>query len=332
LGRSNNGGDNDILSAISMNFIATMKTRFHRLQRFLGIPTTGHHSNEQVVATLGGLVSIVLVILVTRPLLGPQDELLIVPSFGATAVLIFAVPHSPFAQPWAVLASHIISAIIGVACYQWVPLPTLAAGLAVGLAIGAMHITRCIHPPGGATALAAVIGGPELHALGYGYVTHPIAINCAIILLTGIAFNWFFPWRRYPASLMRYAPALPQGKNQPGISPSHIAAAMDRLNVVIDVSSAELQEIVQQAQIIAQQEADEKLPTVALGHYYCNDKPGQQWAVRLIVDERRSDDPSADLVVYKVVDGRGLDRTGSCTRKEFARWVGRELQSTQRKF
>jgi len=308
-----------------------MKTSVQRLRHFLGIPTSGHHSNEQVVATLGGLISIVLIIGVSRALLGPQDGLLIVPSMGASAVLIFAVPHSPFAQPWSVLASHILSAIIGVACYQWVPLPALAAGLAVGLAIGAMHMTRCIHPPGGATALAAVIGGPELHALGYGYVTHPIAINCAVILLTGIVFNWFFPWRRYPASLMRYAPVGPAEKNQPGIASAHIAAAMDHLNVVIDVSPEELQEIVHQAQLIAQQEADEKLPTVALGRYYSNDKPGQQWSVRLIVDERRSDDPNADLVVYKVVDGRGLDRTGSCTRKEFARWVGRELHSTKRR-
>lgn len=308
-----------------------MKTRVQQLRHFLGIPASGHHSNEQVVATLGGLISILLIIGVSRALLGPQDGLLIVPSMGASAVLIFAVPHSPFAQPWSVLASHLLSAVIGVTCYQWVPLPALAAGLAVGLAIGAMHMTRCIHPPGGATALAAVIGGQELHALGYGYVTHPIAINCAVILLTGIVFNWFFPWRRYPASLMRYAPAAPAEKNQPNIGSAHIAAAMDHLNVVIDVSPEELQEIVHQAQTIAQQEADEKLPTVALGRYYCNDKPGQQWSVRLIVDERRSDDPNADLVVYKVVDGRGLDRTGSCTRKEFARWVGRELHSTKRR-
>ncbi|RTL58119.1 MAG: HPP family protein [Rhodocyclaceae bacterium] len=308
-----------------------MTPRFHSLKHFLGIPATSHHGNEQLVATLGGIISIVLVLLVTAAAVGPQDALLIVPSIGASAVLIFAVPHSPFAQPWSVLAGHLSSAIVGVACYQWIPQPILAAGCAVGLAIGVMHLTRSIHPPGGATALAAVIGGPALHKLGYGYVVHPIAINCAVILLAGIAFNCGFPWRRYPASLMRYKPHTGSAQRWPTVSGEHLSAAMDSLNVVIDVNPEELQEIVQHALELAQQELDAALPTVTMGRYYSNNKPGQQWSVRQIVDERRSDNPEADLVVYKVVEGSGLNRTGSCTRTEFARWVGRELQPTKTK-
>ena len=65
-----------------------------------------------------------------------------------------------------------------------------------------MYYTRCIHPPGGATALAAVIGGPNIHALGYQYTLTPIAINTAIILLVGLLFNALFHWRRYPAFLL----------------------------------------------------------------------------------------------------------------------------------
>ena len=175
---------------------------FQRLKHLVGFPPGGHHAGEQLVATLGGVISISLVILVTRFLLGEQAALVIVPSLGASAVLIFAAPHSPFAQPWAVMAGHLLSAVIGVACWQLVPNATLAAGLAVGLAIGAMHLARCLHPPGGATALAAVIGGAAVHDLGYGYALSPIALNCAIILVAGIAFNYAFAWRRYPASLM----------------------------------------------------------------------------------------------------------------------------------
>ena len=85
----------------------------------------------------------------------------IVPSMGASAVLLFAVPHSALGQLWNVIGGHLISAAIGVACYQWLPSNGIAAGASVGLAIGAMYYTRCIHPPGGATALAAVIGGPK---------------------------------------------------------------------------------------------------------------------------------------------------------------------------
>jgi len=89
----------------------------------------------------------------------------IVPSMGASAVLLFAVPHSALGHLWNVIGGHLISSAIGVACYQRLPSNGIAAGASVGLAIGAMYYTRCIHPPGGATALAAVIGGQNIHAL-----------------------------------------------------------------------------------------------------------------------------------------------------------------------
>jgi hypothetical protein len=82
---------------------------------------------------------------------------------------------------------------------------------------------------------------------------------------------------------------------------------------------------------VAQKQRDAELPEVRRGHYYCNDRPGQQWSVRQIIDERRSDNPEFDLVIDKVVDGTSLNRTGSCTRTEFARWVGSELQPRERK-
>ena len=123
----------------------------------------------------------------------------IVTSMGVSAVLLFAVTHSALGQLWNVIGDHLISAAIEIACYQWLPSNGIAAGARVGLAIGAMYYTRCIHPPGGATALAAVIGGPNIHALGYQYILTPIAINTATILLVALLFNALFHWRRYPA-------------------------------------------------------------------------------------------------------------------------------------
>ena len=113
----------------------------------------------------------------------------IVPSMGASAVLLFAVPHSALGQLWNVIGGHLISAGIGVACYQWLPSNGIAAGASVGLAIGAMYYTRCIHPPGGATALAAVIGGPNIHALGYQYR----ATSISLLQLQSILqpFSWW---------------------------------------------------------------------------------------------------------------------------------------------
>ncbi len=304
-----------------------MNSALEQLKSFIGFPASRPQAGEQLVASLGGALSIALVIFVTGSLLGAQAAVIIVPSLGASAVLIFAAPHSPFAQPWAVLGGHLLSALVGVACWKTIPNPTLAAGLAVGLAIGIMHLARCIHPPGGATALAAVIGGDAVHTLGFGYALNPIALNSVIILVVGIAFNYAFAWRRYPASLMRYR-VLPSRPliGLPQVSEAHVLAAMKRLNVVIDVSPGEMGELIRQSLMIAHSEQDAALPEVKPGHYYSNDLPGQQWSVRQIIDERRSDNPEFDLVIYRVVDGTGLDRTGNCTRNEFARWVRSELQ------
>ena len=82
----------------------------------------------------------------------------IVTSMGSSVVLLFAIPHSALGELWYVIGGHLKSSAIGVACYRWLPSSGIAAGASVGLAIGAMYYTRCIHPPGGATALAAVIG------------------------------------------------------------------------------------------------------------------------------------------------------------------------------
>lgn len=111
---------------------------------------------------------------------------------GASAVLLFAAPHAPFSQPWNVIGGHAISAIIGVACWQWIPDITVAASASVGLAIGAMYLTRCIHPPGGATALAAMIGSDKLHQSGFAYEYEPILLNAVTILLVAIAFKGMF--------------------------------------------------------------------------------------------------------------------------------------------
>lgn len=299
---------------------------WQRTLHLVGWPHVSYRANEQALASLGGMLSILLILLATGGLLGTQAALLIVPSLGASAVLIFAVPHSPLTQPWAVFGGHVLSAVVGVTCYRFVPAPMLAAALAVGLAIGGMHLARCIHPPGGATALTAVIGGESVHALGYSYALTPVAINCLIILLVGYLFNCAFPWRRYPASLMHYRHPARKPDGWSAISEAHIEAAMARLNVVIDIGPEELGEVIEQALEIAREDAAHALPAVQLGHIYCNDLAGPQWSVRQVVDERPSSNPENDLVVYQILEGVRKGRFGSCTRREFAQWVSSELK------
>src|SRR5690625_1109012 len=95
-------------------------------------------------------------------------------SMGATAVLLLAVPRGALSRSWAGVGGDVVAAIVGVTCQLLIPYLFWAAALSVGVAVAAMYYLRCIHPPCGATALAAVIGGPELHALGYAYVVTPV--------------------------------------------------------------------------------------------------------------------------------------------------------------
>lgn len=119
-------------------------------------------------------------------------------SMGASTVLLMGAPHSPLSQPWAFVGGHLISAIIGISCARLVPDPHFAAGLAVGLAILAMYYLRCLHPPGGATALLMVVGDQRIHALGYHFLLSPLLINVAILLVAALLLNRLVPKRRYP--------------------------------------------------------------------------------------------------------------------------------------
>ena len=174
-------------------------------------------------------------------LLDPEVAIYIVPSMGASAVLLFAAPHAPFSQPWNVVAGHAFSAIIGVACWQWIPDYTVAASASVGLAIGVMVATHSVHPPGGATALAAVIGSEKLHNLGYSYEYQPILLNAVTILLVAIAFNGLFKWRRYPAhfhSKKQVVEPVMQGREP--INHEDFVSALSQIETYVDIDEADL--------------------------------------------------------------------------------------------
>jgi CBS domain-containing membrane protein len=99
------------------------------------------------------------------------------------------VPASPLAQPWSIIGGNLVSATIGVTCASVIADPTLAAALAVALSICGMFALRCVHPPSGAVALTAVLGGPAIHALGYRFVLEPIAIQSAALLAAALAYH-----------------------------------------------------------------------------------------------------------------------------------------------
>lgn len=154
---------------------------------------------EIVWSWLGAFLGIAAVSLVHYEILPQSDLVMIIGSFGASAVLIYGAIKSPLAQPRNLMGGHIFSAIIGVSCYQAFPGELwLAAALAVATAIAFMHITKTLHPPGGATALIAVIGSEKVHALGYFYVLIPVATGALLMLIIALLVNNIPQTRKYP--------------------------------------------------------------------------------------------------------------------------------------
>lgn len=148
---------------------------------------------------LGSFLGIALVGSLHQYVLAPMDLALIIGSFGASAVLIYGAIQSPLAQPRNLLGGHLISGLIGVAVFQhFGSVPWLAGALAVSLAIAAMHLTRTLHPPGGATALIAVIGSDQLHQLGYLYALIPAETGAILMLGVALLVNNLPAKRRYP--------------------------------------------------------------------------------------------------------------------------------------
>lgn len=295
------------------------------LRRFVSPQPGGHHVSDKAVATLGGCLSIYLITHISIHATGYSGAAAIVPSMGAATVLLFAVPHGPMSQPWALFVGNLLSAVVGVSCARWIADPILAACLAVGLAIAVMHLFRCVHPPGGATALAAVIGGESIRSLGYEYVVAPTLLNCLVIFSVAVLFNNIFPWRRYPVALMKYQ-SFPQspGSSSVRVDLRHIHQAVEEAEVLIDTTTEQVYALLRRAQQLANTEQSSDLP-IEVGAFYTNDRPGVEWAVRQVLEENRHSNPAMDQIVYRVVAGSGAHKRGVATREEFALWVKRRV-------
>lgn len=156
-------------------------------------------SSEILWSWIGSFLGIATVALIHSKMLDQTGLMMIIGSFGASAVLIYGAIRSPLAQPRNLLGGHILSAIIGVTAFQWLGGDTwLAASAAVSTSIAVMHFTKTLHPPGGATALIAVIGGENIHNLGYLYVVMPAALGASAMLLVALIVNNIPKSRKYP--------------------------------------------------------------------------------------------------------------------------------------
>lgn len=156
--------------------------------------------NEEILwSWIGGFVGVATLALIGQTWFDPRDLPLMLGSFGSSAVLVYGAVRSPLAQPRNLIGGHMLSALVGVACWKLLhDQPWLAQAAAVATAIAVMHATRTLHPPAGATALIAVIGSPQIHELGFLFVLIPATVGPLILLAVALLVNNIPRSRRYP--------------------------------------------------------------------------------------------------------------------------------------
>ena len=204
------------------------------------------------------------------------DLLWLAPSFGASCVLLFAIPHSPFSQPWPVLGGYLVSAFAGVASIQLIDSKVLQACVAVGLSVLFMYYLRCVHPPGGAATLLPVVSDH----LGWSFIFNPILIGALCLVWAAIVFNAFFPWRRYPAALDRKLMNKQQVQSAVSARLTHedLGWALQKMDSFTDISTYDLCQLFELA-ITHQNQKKPTVTDIASHAYYSNGQIGFAWQV-----------------------------------------------------
>jgi CBS domain-containing membrane protein len=216
------------------------------LQTFLPAPVHVRWQ-ERLRACLGALFGIALTGASTRFLIGASSSLpLLIAPMGASAVLLFAVPSSPLAQPWSVIGGNLAAAVIGVTCAKWIGNPFQAAAIAVAVSIGAMFALRCLHPPSGAVALTTVLGGPAVQAAGYGFVLEPVAINSLLLVTSALAYH-FATGHRYPHTHQTRPHAAIPMDGLHTFTRSDLEAVLKDRRELLDIDTDDLEDVLRDA-------------------------------------------------------------------------------------
>lgn len=216
----------------------------------------GASLRERLIACVGALMGIALTGLICRVVLGDHSNLpLIVAPLGASAVLLFAVPSSPLAQPWSIIGGNTLSALIGVIVSHLVHDQILAIGFGVSIAIAVMSFARCLHPPGGAAALTTIIGGPAVTSAGFLFPFVPVGLNSLLLVALGLLFHKLsrhpYP-HRAPAQVPNpHATADLSPELRVGFRPEDIDKALEALKETFDISPDDLGSLLRQVELQA---------------------------------------------------------------------------------
>ena len=228
-----------------------MHTIKHWLMGFIPAPMNVNLT-EKLRASLGALLGILATGVLTTLIAGEYASMVLIAPMGASAVLLFAVPASPLAQPWSILGGNLVAALIGITCASWIQDTLLAAALAVGLSIALMFILRCLHPPSGAVALTTVLGWPEISHLGYTFALLPVSLNSLLLLMMALLYNNLtrraYPHHATRPSEQHHTLDIP-APSRFGFTVDDLDQVLKQHNQVVDISRDDLQNLFLQTEM-----------------------------------------------------------------------------------
>lgn len=210
---------------------------------------------EAVRAGLGALLAVgVIAAFLLSPEVDTRFGLYLVAPFGASAVMVFAVPNSPLAQPWSVIIGNSLGAAIGVAMCYLVPDATLRVALAVSVTILAMAELRAVHPPAGGVAMAAALHPEEIFPLGFWFVLTPIGLGAVSLVAIGAVYaratGRKYPFRQYDGP-GRAGTQDRDPSDRVGLSEEQLTSILERYRQSFNLGTEDLARLIGAAQMEA---------------------------------------------------------------------------------
>lgn len=220
---------------------------------------------EALRAGLGAFTGLALAgAFILSPTIDLELGLYLVAPFGASSVLLFAVPNSPLAQPWSAIVGNVVAALVGVAVCLVVKDPILRIALAVGLAITAIILCRALHPPAGAVAMTVAMSPDAVQELGFYFALMPIGLGTVALVLVAIAYGRItgrhYPFRQFdePNS---HGTQDPEPMKRLGLSEAELTDILDRFKQSFNLGVEDLARLIGAAEM--QVAANRSGPTVA---------------------------------------------------------------------
>ncbi len=197
--------------------------------------------SEKFKSALAAMFSVLLLGEALHFLPDGGHPLMLFASMAAVSVLLYALPHSPMAQPWPLLVGNLLSGAVGWVCGVFIPDPIIAAACAVGLSIFVMHLTHSMHPPGAATSMIMVLNTVQLQHYGWQWAAGAVMANAILSLLLALVINNLIHAGRYPVQHHHHPPSAVASSD--ALATEDIEWALGKMEGVIDVDEEDLLEI-----------------------------------------------------------------------------------------